>query len=82
MAKRKRGRTQGRFEPGETFSAIPTDVRDSDSYKAVPDYAVRVLVELAGEYRGVNNGNLSLTGKEAAARGIGVSPIPRTVASL
>lgn len=68
--KRKRGRATGRFESGEHFAAIPTDVMHSAPYGALPDYAVRVLLALAAKFRGANNGNLSLTGPDAAALGV------------
>ena len=70
MAKRKRGRSTGRYESGEHFAAIPVEVMHSAPYGALPDYAVRVLLALAAKYRGRNNGNLSLTGEEAAALGV------------
>jgi hypothetical protein len=39
---------------------IPVEVLESASYRVMPDYAVRVLIALASEYRGSNNGDLSL----------------------
>lgn len=67
---RRRGRAKGRFEPGEHFAAIPVDVMESQSYAALPDYAVRVLAALAAQYRGQNNGNLSLTRTQARQLGV------------
>lgn len=49
---------------------IPCEVLESGAYRVLPDYAVRVLVALASEYRGTNNGNLSLTAKRARALGV------------
>lgn len=67
---RKRGRHTGRFEPGETFAAIPVEVMRSPAYAALPDYAARVLYAIAGQFRGQNNGNLSLSIQTARELGI------------
>lgn len=70
MAKRNRGRTKGRFEEGEYFAAIPNEVLESEAYRALPDYAARVLIAIAGNYSGINNGNLSLTREQGRKRGV------------
>jgi hypothetical protein len=71
MASRsRRTRSTGRFAPGETFGAIPSEVLNSVAYRALPDFAVRVLIALAAQYRGVNNGDLSLTREQAASLGV------------
>jgi hypothetical protein len=62
---------KGRFQAGETFAIIPVDVLTSRAYAALPDYAARVLLALAAQYRGTNNGNLALTRDSAARFGIG-----------
>lgn len=69
--KRQRGRHTGRFEPGDTFAAIPVEILRSEAYAALPDYAARVLFALAAQFRGRNNGALSLavkTGREFGIR--------------
>lgn len=66
----RRGRATGRFEPGEHFAAIPVDVMESEAFAALPDYAIPVLVALAAQYRGQNNGNLSLTCTQARQLGV------------
>lgn len=70
----RRGRAinaKGRFQAGETFAIIPVDVMTSQAYAALPDWAARVLLALAAQYRGTNNGNLALTRDSAASLGIG-----------
>lgn len=68
--KRQRGRQTGRFEPGETFAAVPVEILRSEAYAALPDYAVRVLLAVAGQFRGQNNGNLSMSIRTAREHGI------------
>jgi hypothetical protein len=59
-----------RFKSGEHFAALPVGVMDSDAYRWLPSFAVRVLVALAAQYCGINNGGLELTVKEAERFGI------------
>jgi hypothetical protein len=70
VSKRDRGRFKGRFEAGEHFGAVPLEVLESNAYNALPDYGARVLLAIAANYRGINNGNLSLTRAEATSRGV------------
>lgn len=70
MKRRRRGRATGRFEPGETFAAVPVEILRSEAYAALPDYAVRVLLAVAGQFRGQNNGNLSMSIRTAREHGI------------
>jgi len=70
VAKRKRGRHTGRFEAGEYFAIVSVEFMQSEAYAALPDYAVRVLLTLAAQYRGANNGNLSLPVKTAQNFGL------------
>lgn len=69
-----------RFARGEYFAAIPQEVIESDAYRALPPYAVAVLVALASEYRGNNNGNVSLTASRA--RELGISSAWKLTASF
>jgi len=68
---RKRGRAQGRFESGQKFAAIPEEVLRSEAYRQLPDSAVRILLAIAVQYRGNNNGDLSMTAGMAKEYGIG-----------
>ena len=61
---------QRRFRSGEHFAALPADMMDSDAFRWLPSFGVRVLVALAAQYRGINNGGLELTLKKAARFGI------------
>jgi hypothetical protein len=49
---------------------IPDEVLKSPAFRTLPDYAVRPLIALAAQYRGHNNGDLSLTWKMAQEYGI------------
>jgi hypothetical protein len=60
----------GRVRPGNTYALIPGDVLQSEAYAALPDYAPRVLLALAAQFRKDNNGDLSLTKGEARRYGI------------
>lgn len=74
MSRRSRRiNAKGRFAPGETFAIIPVEVLESQAYAALPDWTARVLVAIAAQYRGRNNGNLSLTREAAATLGVGSS---------
>jgi hypothetical protein len=55
---------------GEHFAAIPFEVLESEAVCTLPNFALRVLVVLAGHYRGNNNGDLAMT--RAIARRFGV----------
>ena len=59
-----------RHAPGERFAMLPVEVLDSDAFRWLPSFAVRVLVALAARYFGINNGGLELTVKEAERFGI------------
>jgi len=67
--RRSTGR-QGNRSEGVIFAMIPVEVLESEAYQAMPDYAVRVLIGLASEYRGGNNGDLSLPLARAKRQGI------------
>lgn len=49
---------------------LPVELLDSDAFRWLQSFAVRVLVALAAQYHGYNNGGLELTVKEAARFGI------------
>src|SRR5882724_7752117 len=46
---------------GKFFAAIPVEVLTSVACRTLPAYAVRVLLAVAAQYRGNNNGDLALT---------------------
>lgn len=43
-----------------SFAAIPRNVIDSDSYRSLSGTAVKLLVELAYQFKGRNNGDLTV----------------------
>jgi hypothetical protein len=56
----RRRRQTGRRESG-SFLAIPHAVLESDAYRTLSAHAVKLLFDLAAQYRGKNNGDLSAT---------------------
>src|SRR5688572_12837310 len=68
MAKRRKH--PRRSQTGETFAQLPTEVMASEAYCAQPDYAKAILWALCAQYRGANNGNLSLVASEAKRLGV------------
>jgi hypothetical protein len=52
------------------FAMLPVDVLTSPAVRTLPHVAHRVLVALAAQYTGANNGSLSLTRKSARAFGL------------
>jgi hypothetical protein len=70
LSRRKRGRSQGRFESGEHFAAVPDEVLRSDAWRRQPHYARSILTGIAAQYRGRNNGDLDFTQDKARAYGI------------
>lgn len=64
----KRPRFRGR-KNGHSFLMLPHFVIQSPQWRALGGNAIKFLVELASEYDGSNNGDLSLTRKTALKRG-------------
>jgi hypothetical protein len=58
------------YVAGETFARLPTEVLQSEAFRALPDFAARVLVAIAAQYHGKGNGDMSLTKPEALAYGV------------
>ncbi len=56
----RRRRQTGRSESG-SFLAIPHAVLKSDAYRTLSAHAVKLLFDLAAQYRGKNNGDLTAT---------------------
>lgn len=57
MSKDKRARATGRTGK-DRFLSIPHSVLNSDAYKGLNGWAVRLLVDIGGQYNGMNNGDL------------------------
>lgn len=55
---------------GKHFAAIPVEVLTSDACRTLPHWARTNLTALAAEYRGNNNGDLSLTWATGRAYGV------------
>jgi hypothetical protein len=65
---------------GNHFAMIPVEVLTSDACCTLPNYAVRVLLAIAAQYRGKNNGDLAMT--RATAREFGITSQEHLVTSL
>lgn len=65
---RNRLKAKGRREFG-SFAALPHDVLESESYARLSGHGVKALVDLFGQFRGSNNGDLTAAWKEMARRG-------------
>lgn len=48
-----------RNKKGQSFAGIPRAVMDSEDYKSLTGNEVKLLLELAYQYRGNNNGDLT-----------------------
>jgi len=59
MTKRK-GLAKGRSESG-SFLGIPKQVLESKNYLALSPHAIKLLIDIAMQYRGSNNGDLQAT---------------------
>jgi hypothetical protein len=56
---------------GEHYAQLTVEVMESPAYVALPHYARSVLLLLTSKYRGNNNGDLSITKRDATRNGIG-----------
>jgi hypothetical protein len=56
MTRDRYGKVKARIPP---FAAIPRAVIESDEFRELSGNTVKLLVYLAGQYRGANNGDLS-----------------------
>lgn len=68
----KRGRATGRLgvRKGDRYALIPVDVIASEAWATLSGSASRVLIALAAQYHGANNGRLTLP--YSVAKGLGV----------
>lgn len=57
MAKDSRARATGR-RGNSPFLHIPHDVLNSQGYESLDGWAARLLIDIAGQYKGHNNGDL------------------------
>ena len=55
----------------ERFAQIPLEVLESEACRWLPDFAVRVLLAMAAQYNGFNNGGLELGTKVGRTFAIG-----------
>ena len=56
---RNRAKAKGRRESG-SFVAVPHAVLESEAYSRLGGWAVRLLLDLYSQYKGKNNGDLSM----------------------
>lgn len=61
---------KSRNKKGERHAQIPLDALRSEAFRWLPNFAVRVLVAMAAQFSGYNNGGLELTANDARAYGI------------
>jgi hypothetical protein len=59
-----------RRRTGDYYAYIPVEVLTSDAHKSLPYYARAVLVAIAAQYRGNNNGDLAMTWQTGLSFGI------------
>lgn len=63
-------RNDNRRKSGERYALLPLEVLTSDACRLLPAFALRILVAMAAQYSGWNNGDLALTWSMARAYGI------------
>lgn len=68
MAQDKRARHKGR-KGNAPFLHIPHDVINSEAYQQLDGWAVRLLVDVAGQFKGFNNGDLNAAWSQMSKRG-------------
>ena len=57
------------------FVRIPVEVMESAAWRWLPDFAKVVVVGLAGQFTGYNNGGLEFTEQQASEVGISKNPL-------
>ena len=68
MSQRTRWKNRGR-QPGPSYIQVPHFVMDSPQWAAMDAFALKLLFELARQYKGNNNGDLSATVESMKERG-------------
>jgi len=68
---RRYGRSTGRtWDRPDRYALVPREVLQSEAVCTMPNYGLRVLLAIAAQFNGRNNGDLSLTAAEARRFGI------------
>lgn len=70
MVSRSRRHRGKRFQRGEYFAVLPDEVLRDAPFRTLPHFARSLLAAMAAQYRGTNNGDISMTAKTAAEYGI------------
>ena len=65
---RTRPKTKSR-KTGGSFLALPHAVLDSENFRTLSPRATKLLIDLAAQYRGANNGDLAATWTALRSRG-------------
>lgn len=65
-----RGRKTGRFESGRHYALLLDEILRDVPFRKLPHSARTLFCAMAAQYRGANNGDISMTAKMAAAYGI------------
>lgn len=65
---RNRQKSKGRRESG-SFCALPHSILESPEYATLSAKAVKCLLDIFGQFRGANNGDLGANWKEMKKRG-------------
>ena len=68
ISSQKRPKLKGRGR-GHSFLGLPHYMLKSEEFRSLSGNAIKFLIELAAQYDGKNNGDLSLTRKQALERG-------------
>ena len=69
MPSKDRIKAKGRAEEVISFAGIPRNVIESRKYALLSGWSVKLLVDLAYQFRGKNNGNLEATFATLKCRG-------------
>lgn len=63
------GKRNSKKPDGRRFAGIPHEVLDSEAYRLLGGYAVKLLMNLTRQYNGYNNGDLAFTWAMAQKQG-------------
>lgn len=70
MNNKKRAKLTGKGGTVQSFAGIPRNVMRSRDFRELSSSAIRILLWLAWQYRGSNNGDLSATHSQAKDWGV------------
>lgn len=62
---------KARTKRGERYAQLPLDAMTGEAFRWLPHFAVRLLLALAAQFTGYNNGGIELTAQDARRFGIG-----------